>query len=1127
MQNKHKFFTSVKNVLNKNRTMKLSFLLFALVLFNVQANSYSQNKKISLEITNGTVKSVLEKIEAESKFNFFYKTGEIDVKRRVSINVTDRSIKHILDILFKGENVNYSLVKKQIVLKRKSTFTSVLSPDRTEILNEPPVQYSVSGKVTDAQGTPLPGASIVEKGTTNGTQSDFDGVFSIELSDENSILLISYIGYAAKEVSVAGKSVIEVVLNESAAGLDEVVIIGYGTQRKSDLTGAVANIEAEDLNNQPSPRVDQLLQGRLAGVNVTSASGAPGDRASIRIRGGNSVQGDNEPLYVIDGFVAGTDFDLNSINVNDIASIDVLKDASSISIYGTRGANGVILITTKDGKNNSISTKPSISLNAYSGVQTILRKINYLNGQERAAWGTENVIFTGDSDPFQNPPAPIANTNWQDVITQVATVHNLDFSVSGNTEKTNYYFSSNYLNQEGIVKGTGLERYNIRSNFDYELASYLKFGSRINLSIQNRDNNLINMSSLELALPVFPRFDDQGSFWSENYVAGTPFDNPEARIALNTNENKTTNLLGNFYLEFKPFEGFSIRSTIGPSIVWNKSNIFESGRIPTRAAIGTGGFGRVGTSYKIELLQENTISYNKEIDENNRFDLLAGFTWQTSNTEFLSSSAAGIPNDNASFDILQIGDRESFDINTGFDAFQLTSWIGRANYSYKNKYLLTLAGRVDGSSRFSNSANPYAFFPSGAFAWRAIEENFIRDLNLFSNLKLRASYGRSGSQGIDSFVTLEAYEPVPSVFNNSVVAGVRRNRPSNPDLRWETTDQLDIGLEMGFFKNRLNLEFDYYKKTTNDLLLPRQIASQSGFNDRLENVGSIENKGVELLINSYNISKDDFQWSTTLTIAANRSKVLDLGGVDEIVILNNNQGDVSKLIVGEPVGVFTGLDYLGTWADQATIDNEGYSGFPAPLVGGPRFLDTNGDGVLSRTDDSKIIGNPEPSLFGGLLNTFKYKNLTLDIFFQGTFGNDLYNTTAPEAFFGRDRENLFSEVGDRWTPENPSSRIPRAGTIDGLNVPSNTELIEDGTHVRLKNIRLAYTFEKKVLGLNSFTLFASAQNVFLISNFRGFDPEATQFGPDNSEQFSNVLRGFLDLRYPTARTVTLGLNINF
>ncbi|WP_439482595.1 SusC/RagA family TonB-linked outer membrane protein [Cyclobacterium plantarum] len=1116
----------LKHVTHMTKLFSIAFLFQCLTMSFLMAwNGNAQVKNIeevtvSLFLEDVKIEHIFRELENNTGYNFVFTNKELRDIPNVGVRSNNSSLYDVLLSLANQTNLTFKQVDYNIHVKKTKKIAAVSK----EVYA---ADITVSGTVTDNNGEPLPGASITVRGTSTGTVTDLDGNFSIDVA-EGSILVFSYIGYTSQSVEITTQSTINISLAEDQSSLDEVVVLGYGSVQKTDLTGSVSKVEAKDLANLPAPRVDQLLQGRAAGVNVTSVSGSPGAQASIRIRGGNSVQGDNEPLYVIDGFIAGTNFNLNNINVNDIESIDILKDGSAISLYGTRGANGVILITTKTGKGVA-GGKPTVSLNAYTGFQNLARKIDFLDGPERAAYGFEYAEFSGEANPFVDESL-IGNTDWQEQITRTAPINNLDLSVRGNSERVNYFISGNYMNQRGIIRESGIERYSFRANLDFKLTDNLTLGTRINTSFVKNDNDLVSLWEARRALTTFPVFKEDGTLWDEDYVQGGPFDNPEALLRMQSNQTMINNLLGNFYIEYKPIESITIRSTIGPQLNWRKQNVFESGSVPSRAAAQRGGFGRITNSFNNQILQENTITFDKQLSANHRINVLGGFTWQTSATEGFTAQTDGLPNDGVSFDVLQLGNPETFRITSNYnDPFQIVSWIGRTNYTISDKYLFTLAGRVDGSSRFSGANNQYAFFPSGAFAWRLGDEEFIRNLNVFDELKLRTSFGRSGSQAIDSYSTLAVLNPGTVIFNGNQGIGVRRDRPANPDLRWETTSQFDIGLEAGFFDNRLSLEIDYYYKKTVDLLLNREIPRQTGFSQRLENIGSLQNQGIELMIRSVNMDRNDFRWSTDFTISGNRSRVLDLGGVNEINIHFLDQGgQAAKLIVGEPVGVFTGLEYLGTWQSQEELDQFRYSGLRA-VVGGPRFKDTNGDGFISFNDDFEIIGNPEPLFFGGINNSIQWKNFSLDIFLQGTFGNDVYNEFAQRGFFGRSDQNIYGMARDRWTVDDPHPYIPRAGgTVSISDIPSNSELVESGSHLRLRNVMLNYTVPlKNNKFIKNLNVYASGANIFLISNFRGYDPEASRIGPQSGNTYGSVVRGIIRAEYPNARTLTFGLNANF
>ncbi len=1115
-------------VLKFDLKMKLTTILLLLCLFQINANTYAQKTKISFNVENSTVESVLlNNIEQETDFKFFYENSALDLDRVVSLKVAKKDIFKVLDLLFDGTNINYEIVEKQIILTKRQVLSKKSSKQSATIPDKPlKLQLTVQGLISDKDGQPLPGANILEKGTTNGTQTDFDGKFSIILKDKDAVLVVSYLGFATKEIMVDGKTEFSIVLEEDAAGLDEVVLIGYGEIRKKDLTGSVSNVGGGDLANLPAARVDQTLQGRASGVQVSQISGEPGAATTIRIRGGNSIQGNNEPLWVIDGIIVGTDYNLSNLNTNDIKSIDILKDAVAVSIYGTRGANGVILVTTKNGAGAPGGTT-NVSLNAYSGLQSLVTQVDFLNGAEHAAYANEDAEFRNSALPFPNI-SEVADVNWIDQVTQAAPVTNVDVSVSGVSENRNinYYLSGNYFNQEGLIRASGIKKYVFRSNMDIKLSDKFKAGFRVNISKLKQENTKFNVDFLYLfSTPNRAVFDDEGNYTAVDPITDGVSANYEADINLKQDHNLVTNLLGNIYLEFRPSENLLFKSTFSPEINDFKRNRFNPGALPNNLIVENGGNARIDNSLRVSYINENTITYNTDIGADDYLTVLGGFTVQKTEFETSMSQSFGLSNDVTGFNNLSFGADPSRNlVSSNYDSFQLASWLGRINYSLDDKYLFTLVGRVDGSSRFS-PGNKYAFFPSGAFAWKLSEEEFIKNLNLFSNLKFRASYGLSGSQAIPSFRTLAVLDPANTTFNGVENSGVRLGRPETPELTWETTEQLDVGFEMGFFNDRLSIEVDYYKKETSDLLLNARLPKQTGFDSKLQNIGIVENKGVEFLANSINVNNDNFRWSTSLSVSSNRNKVVDLGGVDFINLVTPAQqgGTGGRLIVGESVPVFTGVRYLGTWKSQEEIDAAGLGGNHD--VGGPRFDDTNGDGEITE-EDFVVLGSSQPDFYFGIGNTFSYKNIDLDFFFQGTSGNEVFNSLTQTAYFGRPETTKYKETLNRWTPDNPNSDIPRAGSVAALSeIYNNSVMIEDGSHIRLKSFRLGYNVPVDKMGLKvkGINLYAVGSNLFVLSNFRLKDPETSQFGRDGDNPYFGFSRG----QYPSSRTISLGAKIDF
>lgn len=982
---------------------------------------------------------------------------------------------------------------------------------------------TVTGTV-QAEGQLLPGATIIVKGTTNGTSTDFNGSFSIAATPQNT-LIISFIGYASKEVLVGNQMQINVTL-EASNLLDEVVVIGYGSQRKSDLTGSVSSVSAEEITQVPTSRVDQALQGRAAGVQVTQTSGAPGAGTVIRVRGGNSISGSNEPLWVIDGIIVGTTFDLNNINSNDIKSIEILKDASSIAIYGSRGANGVILVSTKSGASIG-GGKPEISVNIYGGTQLVPQKPDYLSQPNQIAYTNEDAIFRSAAAPFPNAPSTYPDNDWFNLLMDPSPIFNADISLAGSSENgdIDYYNSLNYFNQDGLIKNSGIEKYIFRSNLDVKLSDKVKTGFRLNYSRINQDNGTVAYSQLLSALPTIPIYKEDGSYNGFDDVSGAPFSNPVANAALNTNETYSNNFLATLFLEYSPSPKWTVRTTFNPEFNNTKNNIFDSSQRPDYLEVGDLGSASVRTANSTGWNNENTVQYQTNFGEDHNLTALAGASFQKVSTEIVQSEAYGITSDATGFNNLGNSDPARAVANSAYTGFQTVSFFGRLNYEYKNKYLLTLVGRSDGSSVFA-PGNQYGFFPSVAAAWKITEESFMEDQNIFDDLKLRASYGQAGNQAIDPYQTKAILVEANTTLNGKEFAGLTLGRPANPNLGWETTTSFDIAVEASFFGSRLFTELNYYYKKTEDLLLDVTIPKQTGFDSQVQNIGSLQNQGWEFLATSTNITNNNFNWSTTLTLSSNKNKILDLGGSDFIdVVVDQILGSGNtRLIVGESVPVFTGVNYLGTWKSQEEIDASGMT--DPQVVGGPRYEDLNGDKIIS-TEDNVVLGSPQPDLIFGFENTFKYKNFDFSLYFQGTTGNDVYNLRTRTGIFQRGESTKYAEVINRWTPENPTSNIPRAGSDAVTNVVSNSEMVENGSYLRLKSARLAYNLpleEMKLNGLKNATIYFAGSNLFIISNYRLIDPETSRFG---STGLGNIAQGFSNGEYPNATTLTLGLNITF
>ncbi|WP_343329127.1 TonB-dependent receptor [Polaribacter staleyi] len=999
-------------------------------------------------------------------------------------------------------------------------------------------QTTISGTVTDETKEPLPGVNIMVKGTNRGANSDFDGKFTIKVS-KGDILQFSFLGFVSQEILIENQKVLEAVLKEDSQQLNEIVIIGYGSTAKKDLVSSVSSVKAEVLQNQPVARLDQALQGRATGVSVTSNSGDPGSGSTIRIRGNSSINGNNNPLYVVDGFIVGTGFNLNTLNVNDIKSVEVLKDATALSIYGTRGASGVILVTTKNGTEIS-KGKPKISVNSYYSIQEVANEVDLLNGQDYVAYINEAGQFNpnlnngfGGTDPtlplLFNEPGEIETTDWLDVVSQTGHIMNTDFSIMGNSENSNYYISLNHFDQEGILKGSGLERVTFRTNIDVRLSDKFKTGVRLNATHYKKENNKINYSSIvSSVLPIRTIYDDEGNYTGINPISSATERNPVADAALRVDHDLVTKLITNGYVEYELFENFKLKSTIGAELTHTKYNDYLPGALPDRQISNSGtGYANIATNYSKSILNENTFTYDFGLEDHS-IKVLGGFTWQKDNNESTVSQADGFPNDAVLFNNLALGDATLYFANSGFSQRTLSSFLSRVDYGYKSKYLLTLVGRYDGSSVFEEG-NKYAFFPSVGLAWNASDESFMENIDVIDKLKVRGSYGVVGEQGVSAYNSIATYNNTTNVFNDNVVNGVQLGSVPSDGLKWETTKQLDLGFEISLLDNKISFEADYYKKTTEDLLLAKALSAQAGGGTQLQNVGSVENKGFEFSLNTINIDKKDFSWNSTLTISTNRSKVLELDGRDYIDLQSTgNQGGTSaRLIVGKSMPVFIGLNYLGTYKTAEEITADGREGMS--FIGGPRFENLD-DNPTWNDEDAKIIGSPEPDFYGGFRNTFTYKNLSLDVFFQGQYGNDIFNIRTQTSYYGRGEQNLDSRVLDRWKEGvNETSDIPRAGASTSLFNPNSTVNIEDGSFLRLKTATLNYNLPLEKIGwentFSGFSVYATGTNLFLLSKFKLGDPEVSNFSAGSG--LGSVSQGFAAGTYPYAKSITLGLKMEF
>ena len=826
--------------------------------------------------------------------------------------------------------------------------------------SRPDVEKIITGQILDENDDPLPGVNIVVKNTTIGTVTDVSGNYRLNVPDDATTLVYSSVGYLTEEIQLEGRSVINVQMLPDIQSLSEVVVIGYGAVKKSNLTGAVSSVKASEIQEAPFTSIDQGLVGRASGVMVTQTSGMPGAVASIRIRGSSSLQGGNEPLYVIDGFPVynGGGYGntggnarmsgLSTINPADIESIEILKDASATAIYGARAANGVVLITTKSGKEG----RDQITFDAYYGSQSVVRKIDVMNALQYAELVNEAYTNDGldpvyDADKMAELRENPEGTDWQDEVFRTAPIQNYQLTFSGGDKKTNYSISGNYFNQQGVIRNSDFNRYSGRINISRNITDDFRIGTSLNIS-RTKSNAVVTdvggqsgvVSGAMKFNPISPVFQNEelGEYTPVN-SPGVITPNPVATADEQVRESTMLRLLGNLYGEWEFIPGLTAKVSFGTDLVNTKfdtfipSNIFESGGVASASVNGR---------YTTNWLNENTLRWDKEIMPGHSLSLLGGITFQENLFEGFEASSQEYVNNVLEENALGAGAIYN-QPSSASEEWSLMSYLGRINYNLREKYLISFNARVDGSSRFGSN-NKYAFFPSGALAWRLIEEDFIQDLNLFSNLKTRVSYGFTGNQEIGLYNSLPTLTNNTYTLGRSLVTGFYPNSIPNPDLRWEKTSQFDVGLDFGFFDERLRFTTDYYYKKTTDLIYDVAVPYVSGFASSLQNIGSVQNQGVELSIESDIFTRGDFSWTSAFNISFNRNKITELGGEDYKDVGGGDghlkTGSVHRLIVGEPIGLFYGYVFDGIFQDQGELDAGPTS--PTNWVGGRRYLDLGG-----------------------------------------------------------------------------------------------------------------------------------------------------------------------------------------
>lgn len=1010
---------------------------------------------------------------------------------------------------------------------------------------------NVSGKVTSGEGEDLPGVNVVIKGENAGTVTDAGGNYSLNVPDGDVVLVFSFIGFTSQEIPVANQTTINVTLVPSMETLSEVVVIGYGTVKKSDLTGSVSSVKAEELRTVPTTSFDQALQGRAAGVQVMQTSGQPGAETSIRIRGVSSITAANEPLYVIDGMLINSNAGdvtagggvgafsprispLAAINPGDIESIEILKDASATAMYGSRGTNGVILITTKRGARGT----NNIDFETYYSIQEPTKKIDLLDASEFASLVNEAKINAGQVPLYVNPANLGRGTDWQDEVFRQAPMKNYQLSFSGGDEKTQYVVSGGYFDQDGIVINTGFERYSFRTNLQRNISKRFIVGTNLSYSMtRGRSTStglqFINPGVVGAALgmnPILPVYDAsrEGGYTYEN-DRGTVIGNPVAEALEHTAFSTSARILGNLEARYKILDGLEFKTSFGVDGVTNKDRSFAPHWL--KAAQGSRGEAGIATLDAFTWLNENTLTFDKNIGANDNLNAVVGYTLQEFNNERLASFVFDIADPRMGYHNLQAGTNPQ-PPNNGEMRWSMVSYLGRAQYSMNDKYLFTVTGRVDASSKFSENSK-YAFFPSGALGWRVSEEAFMQDVRFISDLKVRASLGIIGNQAISPYHSLALVAPYgEGVFNNGMdYTFYKSSQPSSyasPDLKWETTRQFDVGLDFGLLDNRIQVTADYYKKFTYDLLLSTPIPHTSGFGETVLNVGNIENDGVDIEITSVSTT-GAFKWNTSVNFSTNRNTVTKLATEKDVYLAGG-----LMLREGEPIGTFYGYQFEGIFqSDEEASSSPVFSGqqdTPANALtkaraGDRKYRDVSGDGLINEQDRT-IIGNALPDFTWGLNNNLSFMNFNLSFFIQGSHGNEMANLNRLTLDDFRGTQNVSAEAGlNRWTPSNPGNEYPRALANRTIDVGTfSSAIVEDASYVRLKNVTLAYDLPSSVIErarLKKLRVYVSGTNLVTLTDYTGYDPEGSSFGTATS------LPGVDQGRYPLSKTYLVGLNIGF
>jgi len=1096
------------------RIMRIStFLLMVCVFCSYAGNAHSQNAKVSIHMNNVKLDKILNEIENQTDYLFIY-NNQVDINKITSVKVKNEAVAQVLDRILSGTGINYELEGTHIIL----------TTEAIKDLHAQQQAKTVTGTVTDVSGEPIIGANIRIKGTTTGTITDIDGNFSIEAKPQ-SVIEVSYIGYLTQETVINNQKSIRFLLKEDTKTLDEVVVIGYGVQKKADLTGSVANINTEKLNTQSNANIGQALQGKIAGVDIVSQGGAPGSGTRIMVRGIGTLN-NASPLYIVDGMYMNS---IDHINPNDIASIDVLKDASSAAIYGSRAANGVIIVTTKEGSNTE--GKPIIDLSVNLGISTASKFLDMLDAK---GWAEVTTIARqAIGKPALDMATDLANkpdNDWQDIMFRPALMQNYNLSVKGGGKYSTYYTGLGYFNQDGIVKGTNYQRYNIQSKNDYKRGI---FSAGTNLIISFSHDKPLHqelrggmIGTILQSVPTLEKYDDtrEGGYGG-TYGDVVNIPHPLAIIDDNIMDryNENVKIFANLYAQIELFKGLKYKLNLTPDFSFerykNYLNKYDFGLATNSITQLTERQRR-----RRNILVENLLTFDRTFGEH-KISALAGYTYQDSRFRHIQAYGEGLPQGLEEIDAATTN--RSNEGNSWRSV--LTSILGRVFYSYQNKYLFTATIRRDGSSKFGKN-NRYGYFPSFSLGWNVAEEKFMENVHWLDQLKLRGGYGVLGNQEIDNYQyssTITTGINYPD-GNGGLLQGAFPKNFANPDIKWEETAMTNVGIDFMAFNNRLSLTADYYVKNTKDILLTVPIPiSSGGANDPIRNAGKIRNNGFEFNLGWMDQPNPDISYGINLIGSFNKNKVIAMGSESRSIKGGSTNQNIttSETKAGYPIGGYWLISTAGYFNSQEEVDayaKDGKKIQPAAEPGDIKFVDANNDGVIN-DDDRVFQGSPFPDFTFALNGNMRYKNFDLSIGLQGVLGNKIYNATRQTLEDVTKGSNFLASCLDYWTPENKNASHPRL-TWDDPNRNTRAEsdrYLENGSYLRLRSVQLGYTFPQTWFkgAIQHARVYINAENLFTITSYSGYSPDVNA---DNANY-----RGFDNFIYPTNRTFMLGLNVTF